>query len=143
MVNFIAGIQSTAAALTAERVRMDVVSQNIANANTTQGANGQPYQRQEVVFETMLNQQEQQTGSLGVGPQTINVARIVTDHRPPRMIYQPGHPDANADGMVAVPDINIHEEMADLITSSRSFEANLAVVKNARQMALQSLSIGK
>ena len=141
MINFISGIDSTSSALNAERIRMDVVSQNIANADTTRGPDGKPYQRQQVVFETMLNQQQ------GVGftetPQTVRVAQISTDARPPRMIYDPGHPDADANGMVAVPDINIHEEMADLIASSRTFEANLAVVKNARQMALQSLSIGK
>jgi len=140
MINFFPGIQSTASALTAERVRMEVVSQNIANANTTRGLDGKPYQRQQAVFETEL----QNAGAgLAGGPQTLHVARIETDHRAPRLVYDPGHPDANADGMVAVPDINIHEEMADLIVSSRAFEANLAVVKNARQMALQSLNIGK
>lgn len=140
MINFLPGIQSTVAALSAERVRMEVVSQNIANANTTRGLDGKPYQRQQVVFDTVL----QNAGSgLEAGPQTVQVARIENDPRPPRMVYEPGHPDANADGMVACPDINIHEEMADLITSSRAFEANLAVVKNARQMALQSLSIGR
>jgi flagellar basal-body rod protein FlgC len=140
MINFLNGIQSTAAALTAERVRMDVISQNIANANTTRGADGKPYRRQNVVFETVLNQQ-----AVGVtdGPQSVRVAKITTDTRPPRLTYEPGHPDANGDGMVALPDINIHEEMADLISSSRTFEDNLAVVKNARQMALQTLSIGK
>jgi flagellar basal-body rod protein FlgC len=142
MINFITGIQSSAAALNAERVRMDVISQNIANANTTHGVDGQPYQRQQVVFETLLNQQEQGGGS-GEQIQSVRVAKITPDTRPPRMIYEPGHPDADANGMVAMPDINIHEEMADLIASSRSYEANLAVVKNARQMALQTLSIGK
>ncbi len=142
MINFISGIQSTASALAAERVRMDVISQNIANANTTHGANGLPYQRQQVVFETVLNQQQRAAG-LTDGPQTLRVAKILSDNRPPRMVYNPGHPDADAQGMVAVPDISIHEEMADLITSSRAFEANLAVVKNSRQMALQSLSIAK
>jgi len=120
---------------------MDVISQNIANANTSHGLDGKPYQRQQVVFETVLEQQ--QSGAPGGAPQTIRVARISPDDRPPRLLYQPGHPDADAQGMVAEPDINIHEEMADLITSSRTFEANLAVIKNARQMALQTLSIGK
>jgi flagellar basal-body rod protein FlgC len=141
MINFLSGIQSTAAALTAERVRMDVISQNVANANTTRGLDGKPYQRQSVVFETVLGQQ--QAGGTGAAPQTVQVARIASDPRPPRQVYEPGHPDADAQGMVSVPDINIHEEMADLIASSRTFEANLAVVKNARQMALQTLSIGK
>jgi flagellar basal-body rod protein FlgC len=140
MINFLPGIQSSSAALTAERIRMDVVSENIANANTTRGPNGKPYERQQVVFETAL----QNAGAgTDVGASNVRVASIQSDHRPPRLIYDPGHPDANAEGMVACPDINIHEEMADLIASSRAFEANLAVVKNARQMALQTLSIGK
>jgi len=141
MINLLPGIQSTTAALAAERVRMDVVTQNIANMNTTRGPDGRPYQRQQVVFETLLNQQ--QLTLSGDEPQVVRVARIVPDNRPPRQVYEPGHPDADANGMVAVPDINIHEEMADLIVSSRAFEANLAVIKNARQMALQALAIGK
>lgn len=118
---------------------MDVISENIANANTTRGLDGKPYQRQQVIFEKVLQQAQDPMGS----PQAVSVARIEKDHRPARLIYNPGHPDANADGMVAFPDINIHEEMADLIVASRAYEANLAVVKNARAMALQTLSIGK
>ncbi|HYG33584.1 MAG TPA: flagellar basal body rod protein FlgC [Clostridia bacterium] len=141
MINFLPGIQSTSSALAAERVRLDVISQNIANANTTRGADGKPYQRQQVVFETILNQYQGQSGA--ESPQMVKVAKIAPDTRAPRFVYQPGHPDANAAGMVAMPDINIHEEMADMIAASRTFEANLAVVKNARQMAMQTLSIGK
>ena len=65
------------------------------------------------------------------------------DHRPPQLVYNPGHPDADANGMVAMPNINIYEEMVDLMAASRTFEANLAVIKNARTMALQTLAIGK
>ena len=75
-------------------------------------------------------------------PKSI-VARIEKDNRPPISIYEPGNPDADERGMVAMPNINVHEEMADLISASRAFEANLAVVKNARSMALQTLAIGK
>jgi flagellar basal-body rod protein FlgC len=139
MINALNGINSTASALSAERIRMDVISENIANANTTRGLDGKPYQRQQVIFEKVLQQAQDPLGS----PQAVSVARIEKDHRPARLIYNPGHPDADADGMVAFPDINIHEEMADLIVASRAYEANLAVVKNARAMALQTLSIGK
>lgn len=134
------GIQSSASALSAERLRMEVITQNIANANTTHGIDGKPYQRQHVVFQDVLNQAQ---GVNGSGAHSVGVGRIEKDSRPARMIYNPGHPDANSDGMVAMPDINIHEEMADLIVSSRAYEANLAVVKNARAMAMQTLSIGK
>lgn len=141
MISLLTGIDSTASALDAERVRMDVISQNIANANTTRGVNGKPYQRQEVVFETMLK--AQQDGSSAGPEETVQVAHIQNDPRPPRLIYNPGHPDADAHGMVAMPDINIHQEMVDMISSSRTYEANLAVVKNARSIAMQALSIGK
>ena len=139
MIDILPGIQSTSAALNAERTRLDVISENIANAHTTRGPDGKPYQRQVVVFETAL---QQASGAAGQAP-TLRVARIQKDARPPQLVYEPGHPDADARGMVALPNINIHEEMADLISASRTFEANLAVVKNARSMALATLSIGK
>ena len=140
MIQTLTGIDSSASALAAERIRMEVITQNIANANTTRGLDGKPYQRQHVIFEKVL--QNAQAGSSS-GPESVEVARIEKDTRPARLIYNPGHPDANADGMVAMPDINIHEEMADLIVASRAFEANLAVIKNARAMAMQTLAIGK
>jgi flagellar basal-body rod protein FlgC len=142
MINLLTGIDSTSSALDAERIRMDVISQNIANANTTKAADGKPYQRQEVVFDNVLRAQQDTDGTTS-GPQQVQVARIVKDPHPPRMVYNPGHPDADSKGMVAMPDINIHQEMVDMISSSRSYEANLAVVKNARMMAMQALSIGK
>ncbi|HVM59872.1 MAG TPA: flagellar basal body rod protein FlgC [Verrucomicrobiae bacterium] len=141
MIDFLPGVNSTTAALTAERIRMDVISQNIANANTAQGPDGKPYQRQEVVFETVLDQQSADPSNPQA--QSVRVARIQSDSRPPQMVYSPGHPNADKNGMVAMPNINLHEEMADLIASSRAFEANLAVIKNAHAMALQTLSIGR
>ncbi len=143
MIDFIPGLSSTTSALTAERIRLDVIAQNIANANTTRTPSGQPYQRQQVAFETVLSQQDQIDSASNSQPRMVKVARIQSDNRPPRVVYSPGHPDANAQGMVAMPDINIHEEMADLITSSRTYEANLAVVHTGRSMALQTMAIGK
>ena len=143
MLNLLTGIESTAAALNAERTRLEVTSQNIANANTSRGLDGQPYRRQSVVFETVLKQHQAALGGASVPSQSVQVSRIEQDKNPPKMIHIPGHPDANADGMVAMPNINIHEEMVDLMSASRAFEANLAVIKNARSMALQSLQIGK
>lgn len=142
MINILTGINATSSALEAERIRMEVISQNIANAEVSRMPDGKPYQRQQVVFETLLNQQTGGVGN-GTGETGVQVARIEKDQRAPRLVFNPGHKDADANGMVAMPDINIHEEMADLITASRTFEANLAVVRNARTMALQTLSIGK
>jgi flagellar basal-body rod protein FlgC len=139
MINILSGIQNTLAALDAQRARINVISQNIANAQTTRGPDGKPYQRQSVVFESAL---QQATG--GGDPQPmLRVARIEKDLRPGQSVYNPGHPDADAQGMVAMPNVNLHEEMADLMAASRSFEANLAVVRNARTMALQTLALGK
>lgn len=143
MINILTGIDSTSSALNAERIRMDVVSQNIANVNTTRGLNGKPYQRQQVVFEAVLKDQLKSAGTPGTEPQMIRVAQVESARRPLRLVYQPGHVDADANGMVAMPNINIHEEMVDLMAASRSYEANLSVVKTARSMALQTLTIGK
>ncbi|HEU5123977.1 MAG TPA: flagellar basal body rod protein FlgC [Verrucomicrobiae bacterium] len=137
MINILPGIQSTTAALNAERTRMDVISENIANAHTTRGIDGKPYQRKVVVFETALQQAMNGSAPTSV----LSGTRIEKDQRPAQLIYEPGHPDADERGMVAMPNINVHEEMADLISASRTFEANLSVVKNAKQMAMQTLSI--
>lgn len=142
MIQILSGIQSAASALTAERTRLDVIAENIANAQTTRGPDGRPYQRRVVVFETVLQQATDRSGTAPASS-VVRVARIQADPRPPLLVYRPGHPDADAQGMVALPNINVHEEMADLIAASRAFEANLAVVKNARAMALQTLAIGK
>jgi flagellar basal-body rod protein FlgC len=139
MVDILSGISSTSAALNAERTRMDVISENIANAQTTHGTDGKPYQRKVVVFETVLQKALDGKGQVP----TLSVARIQKDTRPALMVHQPGNPDADANGMVAMPNINIHEEMADLIAASRTFEANLSVIRNARSMAMQTLAIGK
>ncbi|HTD66939.1 MAG TPA: flagellar basal body rod protein FlgC [Candidatus Limnocylindria bacterium] len=139
MISFLPGVNASASALEAERARLDVISQNIAHANTTRGLDGKPYQRQTVVFESMLRNAAD--GSIGI-PE-VRVSGILKDARPPRLIFNPGHPDADREGMVAMPNVNIHEEMADMIVASRAFEANLAVIKNSRMLALQALSIGK
>jgi flagellar basal-body rod protein FlgC len=143
MINILNGIDTTSSALNAERIRMDVVSQNIANVNSTRGPHGKPYARQQVVFESVLEHQMQPAGVPGSESQRVRVARIESDHSAPRLVYQPGHPDADGNGMVALPNINMYEEMVDLMSASRTYEANLDVVKTARSMALQDLSIGK
>ncbi len=138
MIDLLPGVQSSAAALDAERTRLDVISENIANANTTRGPDGKPYQRQEVVFESALQQ-----AMNGQQAPTLKVAGIIKDQTPSETVYDPGSPDADSQGMVAMPNVNINTEMADMILASRAFDANVAAVKNAREMALQVLSIGK
>jgi flagellar basal-body rod protein FlgC len=140
MIQILTGIQNTSAALEAEQTRLDVISQNIANAQTTHDVDGKPYQRRVVVFENEL--QNAMAGD-GANLPSIHVAKIARDSRPPLKVYDPGNPEADQKGMVSLPNINIHEEMADLISASRTFEANLAVVKNARSMAMETLAIGR
>lgn len=137
-MNLITGIDVTAGALNAQKTRLDIVAQNIANAQTTRTANGTPYQRQVVSFESELIRR---TG--GVALQSVKVGAIQPDRTPGQQVYNPQHPDAGPDGLVVMPNVNLSYEMVDLITASRAYEANLSVVKNARQMALKALEIGK
>ena len=139
MIQLIPSIQSTRSALDAERTRVEIVSQNLANANVTRAPDGQPYKRKQVIFESLVNN----AGANPASGATIRVAKVESDDRPFREVFKPDHPDADARGIVRFPNVNIHEEMVDLIASSRAFEANVAVVKNARQLAQQAMAIGK
>jgi len=138
-MNLISGVDVSASALTAQKTRLDIVAQNIANAQTTRTPKGGAYQRQVVSFESELIRNQQSGGAL----QSVRVARVATDRTPGQQVYNPQHPDASADGLVTMPNVNLSQEMVDLITASRTYEANLSVVKNARQMAMRTLEIGK
>lgn len=138
-MNLISGIDITANALNAQKTRLDIVAQNIANAQTTRTPNGGAYQRQVVSFEGELLRR---TGG-GVALQTVKIGSISADRTPGQQVYNPQHPDATADGLVTMPNVNLAYEMVDLITASRAYEANLAVAKGARQMAMKALEIGK
>jgi len=139
-MNLISGIDITAGALNAQKTRLDIVAQNIANAQTTRGPDGRPYQRRIVSFETELLQHQGQTG---VALQGVKVSGITSDPTPGQKIYDPQNPDAGADGTVQMPNVNLAFEMVDLMTASRAYEANLSVVKNAKQMAMKTLDMGK
>jgi len=137
-MNLISGIDVTADALSAQKTRLDIVAQNIANAETTRTPDGHAYQRQIVSFETELMKR-----SGGVSLQTVKVGSITADPTPGQQVYNPQHPDAGPDGMVTMPNVNLAYEMVDLITASRAYEANLSFVKNARTLAQKTLDIGK
>ncbi|MBI5688846.1 MAG: flagellar basal body rod protein FlgC [Verrucomicrobia bacterium] len=138
-MNLIAGIDITSGALSASKTRLDIVAQNIANAQTTRTPNGGPYQRQIVSFETELIRRV----SGGPALQSVKIGAISNDRSPGQQVFNPQHPDATADGLVTMPNVNLSYEMVDLITASRTYEANLSVVKNARQMAMKAIEIGK
>lgn len=140
-------INTAASGLTAERLRMDTISNNIANVNATRTDEGGPYRRQMVVFEPRDTRasfasilSKSQSGSPGEG---VRVVGIVKSEEPPKTVYDPGHPDANADGYVFLPNVNIVNEMVDLITASRAYEANVTSVNTAKSMAMKALEIGK
>jgi flagellar basal-body rod protein FlgC len=122
-------IDTSASALSAQRRRMDVIAQNIANAETTRTPEGGPYRRQQVVFTL-----DEQGG--------VEVSEVVQDPRPPRLVYQPGHPDADAAGYVALPNVNLVEEMVDMISAMRSYEANVTAINAAKAIEQAALDLG-
>ena len=139
-MNLLPGIDVTSDALNAEKIRLEVIGQNIANAHTTRGPNGLAYQRKVVTFETELQRVAGETGPNVTG---VRVAAITADPSLGDLVYQPGHPHADANGMVRLPNVKLAQEMVDMIAASRAYEANLSVVPTARQMAKRALAIGK
>jgi len=144
-------IDAAASGMTAERLRMDVISNNIANVNTTRTAAGGAYKRQFVVFEPRTTESgtfaQMLSGSMkkrtdGAG-EGVRAVSIEADRSPNRLVYDPTHPDANRDGYVEMPNLNIVAEMVDMITASRAYEANVTAVNAAKSMAMKALEIGK
>ncbi|NRA26878.1 MAG: flagellar basal body rod protein FlgC [Opitutales bacterium] len=140
-MSLIPGIDATKSALDAERLRLDIIAQNIANAQTTRDFDGQAYQRRVVVFEQAMNNAQSTNGADAV--QKIKVSEIGVDETPGPQIYDPQHPHANEEGMVQMPNVQLSREMVDLITATRAYEANLKVVSASRQMASKALEIGR
>ncbi len=143
-------LEISATALTAERLRMDVTAENLANAQTTRGADGGPYRRKEVVlqqagggpdFGSQLRTAMVGGGRGGAAPGGVQVAAIVADATPPKQVYDPGHPDANAQGYVAMPNVDSVTEMVDLISSSRAYEANVTAMQASKQMFTKTLEL--
>ena len=144
-MNLIPGVESTGSALSAEKIRLEIIAQNIANSNTTQDASGKVYKRKEVAFEEYVKMPERRVpGYVDENLyQGVRVVDVFDDQTPGRMIFNPGHPHANDDGMVEMPNVDVSREMIDLISASRAYEANLTVVKTSRRMAQQALTIGR
>ncbi|MGE5484296.1 MAG: flagellar basal body rod protein FlgC [Ignavibacteriales bacterium] len=140
-------MDASASGLTAERLRLDVIAGNLANANTTRTAEGGPYRRKMPVFES------RQAGFSGAffqafsgaleTPAGVQVAAIVTDDRPGKTRYEPGHPDAGPDGYVRMPNVDVVTEMVDMVSATRGYEANVTAINASKQMALRALEIGR
>jgi len=137
------GFDSLASGLTAQRLRMDVIAGNIANAETTRTPEGGPYRKKSVVFQEKLNDCLSLPGAAGQGKVSagVTVAAIVESPDPVQMVYQPGHPDADARGYVAMPNVNIVHEMTDMISASRAYEANLQTMSLAKSMFNKTIDI--
>ena len=147
-MSFFKSINVSATGLTAERLRMDVISKNIANANTTRTASGSPYRRQVTIFReqgvdnTFENALAVAQGKY-VGGNGVEVAKVEDDKRPFKKIFNPGHPDADNEGYVLMPNVEVVTEMINLISSTRGYEANVTSLNNSKQMLLKALEIGR
>ncbi|QXM06154.1 flagellar basal body rod protein FlgC [Crassaminicella indica] len=139
-------INVSATGLTAERLRMDIISKNIANANTTRTSSGTPYRRQVPVFKQSSPNFAQTLENAKNGQQIgngVEVVAIKEDKTPFKKVYDPGHPDADKDGYVKMPNVDIVTEMINMISSTRAYEANVTAMNAAKSMAMKALEIGK
>lgn len=147
MADFLSGFRVSSSGMSAQRSRMNAISSNIANINTTRGVDGGPYQRKEVIFEAMPETKDF-SEILGVTSpraeiQRVQATEVASDGKAPILKYEPDHPDANAEGYVAYPNINLMTEMADMLQATRAYEANVSALQSAKDMAMSSLEIGR
>ncbi len=147
-MGFFTSLDIGASGLTAQRLRMDTISQNIANINTTRTKDGSPYRRREVIFEERTGEDSfssilsNASSNLADG-QGVRVRKIIEDPTDFKKVYDPGHPDADKDGYVSMPNVDIVTEMVNMISATRSYEANVTSINATKSMALKALEIGK
>lgn len=147
MSDFVTGFRISSSGMAAQRMRMNTISSNIANINTTRTPEGGPYRRKDVVFESMP--ETRNFGEiLGVNSprsdmQRVQVTDVLSDRKAPLLKYEPDHPDANEDGYVAYPNINLMEEMTNMIQATRAYEANVQSLQASKDMAMSALEIGR
>lgn len=149
-MSFFDSMNISASGLTAQRLRMDVISENIANANTTRTSDGGPFNRRTAVFEPAVqaNFAAALSGAMGgtsrAGGQGrgVRVSRIATDDHPGPRVYDPSHPDADGEGYVQMPNVNVVMEMVNMISASRSYEANITAMNITRGMITRTMELG-
>jgi len=147
-MSYFGALDIGASALTAQRLRMDIISQNIANANTTRTEDGTPYRRRVVIFRESSDgipfseylSESSKARYLGKG---VKVSAIAEDTSPFRRVYDPGHPDADEDGYVEMPNVDIVTEMVNMISATRAYEANVTAMNTTKSMAMKALEIGR
>ncbi|MBX3023121.1 MAG: flagellar basal body rod protein FlgC [Bdellovibrionales bacterium] len=146
MSDYSTGLRISSSGLSAQRMRMNTISSNIANINTTRTPEGGPYRRKDVVFESMPDARN--FGELVTMPpndslQRVQVTDVISDDKAVDLRYEPDHPDANQEGYVAYPRINLMEEMANMIQATRGYEANVSAIQASRDMAMSALELGR
>jgi flagellar basal-body rod protein FlgC len=135
-----------ASGLKAQTIRLNTISSNLANAESTSTPEGGPYKKKAVVFQTEnlpFRQQLHQSLVERGQAQGVKVAKIIEDTDPPQLVYDPTHPDAREDGYVEMPNVNVLKEMVDMMSATRSYEANTTTIKSAKRMAMKALEIGR
>jgi len=150
-MGYLTAFRIGASGLTAQRLRLDVISNNIANVETTRTEEGGPYQRQDVVFNALgqrvpfanLLLVNRTVGEKALNMKGVEVSEIVTDTTPGTTVYSPTHPDADENGYVTYPNVNLVVEMTNMLSATRSYEANLSVIDASRTMTLKALEIGR
>ena len=145
-MDFFSSMRVSATGLDAQTKRMNTISSNIANAETTRAEGGGPYKRKDPVFAAQTDREsfgEVLQDKMDENVQGVQVTEIQEDERPARMVYNPQHPDANEQGYVAMPNVNTVEEMANMISAQRSYEANVTAMGAAKAMAQKALEIGR
>jgi flagellar basal-body rod protein FlgC len=147
MSDFITGMRISSSGMAAQRMRLNTISSNLANINTTQTPEGGAYRRKDVVFQAMPDAKSFgeifSSGDPKGQMQRVQVVDVVSDTKAPLMKYQPNHSDANPDGFVAYPNINMMVEMTNMIQASRAYEANVTAMQASKDMALSALEIGR
>lgn len=147
-MGFMSSLDISSSALTAQRMRMDVISENLANINTTRGADGQPYRRRYVTMQAkdsfsgyMNDAMSSDTRTTSTGG--VRVDSILEDTAPFTLDYNPDHPDADENGYVNMPNVDLTREIVDLMSATRTYEANITAINATKNMAMQALNIGK
>jgi flagellar basal-body rod protein FlgC len=131
----------SASGMEAQRLRLNTISSNLSNANTTRGLNGEPYRRRDVIFEAD-NSFEKVLSNSGFSV-PVKVKGVVEDQSPFKTIYRPGHPDADTNGYLKLPNINVVEEMVNMISAMRAYDASVSSFKTSRDMMNKALQIGR
>jgi flagellar basal-body rod protein FlgC len=145
-MDLLTSLKISSSALTANRKRMNAISSNIANAQTTRTPEGGPYRKKEVVFGSEPARDSFSKileGEIDEQAQAVHATEVVSSNKPPILKYEPNHPDADDKGYVAYPDINVMVEMANMISTSRNYEANISAMNTTKSMAMKALEIGR